>query len=211
MMIKPQDLAVALQLLLAPGQPFRELAHAVGVSPGEAHNAVQRLIAARLVRAPDRSVRVEALYEFLAGGVPYLYRIPGPLYPGAQRVAERSPVLAALLAELDRLRHGGAAERPTALNGIRDTVVRETATNAYRARSVAPVESRPRVVRLVSRDTAASDNLDATTTAGDRLMMLDELSRRMWELTGEPRVPVLQRRVVALRPRILSRVEHDRA
>lgn len=210
-MIKPQDLAIALQLLLAPGQPFRELAHAVGVSPGEAHNAVQRLIAARLVRAPDRSVRVEALYEFLAGGVPYLYRIPGALYPGAPRVAERSPALAALLAELDRLRHGGAADRPTVLNGIRDTVVRETAHHAYRARPVARVESRPRAVRVVSRAASATDDLSATTTPGDRLMMLDELSRRMWELTGEPRVPGVKRRVVALRPRVISHAEHDRA
>lgn len=210
-MIKPQDLAVALQLLLAPGQPFRELAHAVGVSPGEAHNAVQRLIAARLVRAPDRSVRVEALFEFLAGGVPYLYRLPGALYPGAQHVAERSPALAALLAELDRLRYGVAAERPTVLRGIRDTVVRETAHHAYRARPFAQAESKHRAVRVVSRDVAGTDDLSTTTTAAERLAMVDELSRRMWEFTGEPRVPGVQRRIVALRPRVISHAEHDRA
>jgi DNA-binding Lrp family transcriptional regulator len=203
-MIKPQDLAVALQLLLHPGQPFRELAHAVGVSPGEAHNAVQRLIAARLVRAPDRSVRVDALHEFLAGGVPYLYRAPGALFPGARVVAERNPTLAALLALVDRLRRGGSGERPAALLAVRETV-----THAYRARPT--VDAAPRVVRVVSRDAAATDDLSATTSAADRLAIVDGLSRRMWELAGEPSVPVVRRQVMVLRPTVTAAVERAHA
>ena len=44
---KPADVAVALQFSLTPDAPYRELAGADGISHGEAHNAVRRLLAAR--------------------------------------------------------------------------------------------------------------------------------------------------------------------
>jgi len=78
--LKPADVAVALQLWLTPEAPYRALAEAVGVSHGEAHNAVQRLQAARLLRAGSRSVKGEALLEFLFGGVPYAFAAT----PGAE-------------------------------------------------------------------------------------------------------------------------------
>ena len=52
MPLKPADVAVALQLSLTPDVPYRELAAAVGISHGEAHNAVRRLQAARPPRRP---------------------------------------------------------------------------------------------------------------------------------------------------------------
>ena len=78
--LKPADVAVALQLWLTPDAPYRALAEAVGISHGEAHNAVQRLQAARLLRAGSRSVKAEALLEFLFGGVPYAFAAT----PGAE-------------------------------------------------------------------------------------------------------------------------------
>lgn len=80
MPLKPVDVAVALQLLLTPDAPYRALAEAVGISHGEAHNAVQRLHAARLLRAGSRSVKAEAVLEFLFGGVPYAFAAT----PGAE-------------------------------------------------------------------------------------------------------------------------------
>lgn len=77
--LRPHDVAVALQLALTPGAPYRGLAAAVGLSQGEAHNAVKRLVASRLVRSDGRSVNAAALLEFLAGGVPYVFPAePGP-------------------------------------------------------------------------------------------------------------------------------------
>ncbi len=73
MPLKPADVAVALQLSLTPDTSYRELAESVGISHGEAHNAVRRLQAARLLRAGSRVVKTEALLEFLSGGVPYAF------------------------------------------------------------------------------------------------------------------------------------------
>jgi DNA-binding Lrp family transcriptional regulator len=78
--LKPADVAVALQLTLTPDVPYRELAAAMGISHGEAHNAVRRLQAARLLRAGSRTVKTEALLEFLIAGVPYAYAAT----PGAE-------------------------------------------------------------------------------------------------------------------------------
>lgn len=80
MPLKPADVAVALQLALTPEAPYRELAGAVGISHGEAHNAVRRLQAARLLRAGSRTVKAEALLEFLLGGVTYVFAAT----PGAE-------------------------------------------------------------------------------------------------------------------------------
>ncbi|WP_396207072.1 MarR family transcriptional regulator [Gemmatimonas sp.] len=52
----------------------------MGISHGEAHNAVRRLQAARLLRAGSRVVKTEALLEFLLGGVPYVFAAT----PGAE-------------------------------------------------------------------------------------------------------------------------------
>lgn len=70
--LRPHDVAVALQLLLSPGLAYRELSHAVGISQGEAHNSVKRLIASRLARE-DRAVNSHALHDFVVSGVPYAF------------------------------------------------------------------------------------------------------------------------------------------
>lgn len=74
--LRPHDVAIALQLMLVPGMHYNELARAVGVSQGEAHNSVRRLIASRLVR-DTREVNALALHEFVTSGVPYSF--PGIL------------------------------------------------------------------------------------------------------------------------------------
>lgn len=95
MSLKPADVAVALQLALTPDAPYRELAAAVGISHGEAHNAVRRLQAARLLRAGSRTVKTEALLEFLLGGVPYAFAAtPGSDVRGVP-TAHAAPPLAA--------------------------------------------------------------------------------------------------------------------
>ena len=68
--LKPQDIAVALQLALTPGVTYAALAAATGLSQGEVHNAVRRLRGARLVLADAAQVHATALMEFLDDGVP---------------------------------------------------------------------------------------------------------------------------------------------
>jgi predicted transcriptional regulator len=93
--LRPHDVAVALQLVLSPGMPYRALAEKVGLSQGETHNAVKRLAAARLVRSDTRAVHLGALLEFLAGGVPYVFPAePGPEARGVATAHAASPLVA---------------------------------------------------------------------------------------------------------------------
>lgn len=71
--LKPQDIAVALQLALTPGLTYAALAATTGISQGEVHNAVRRLRGARLVLAEVTQVHGPALLEFLGSGVPYAF------------------------------------------------------------------------------------------------------------------------------------------
>ena len=75
--LRPADVAVALELALRPGQGLVPLATAVGISLGEAHNAVSRLRRARLLRPDERRIVAPALADFLVHGVPYAF--PGEL------------------------------------------------------------------------------------------------------------------------------------
>ncbi len=75
--LKPQDLAVAMKLLLLRDKPlsYAALAEAMHLSPYEAHAAVQRLVAARLIveTAERYQLAKEALREFLMHGARYAF------------------------------------------------------------------------------------------------------------------------------------------
>lgn len=91
--LRPHDVVVALQLALAPGKTYPALAKALGLSVGEAHNAVRRLVAARLVRRDDRAPNHAALLEFLTGGVPYAFATePGPEVRGVPTAHSAPPL-----------------------------------------------------------------------------------------------------------------------
>lgn len=99
--LRPGDVAVALELALRPAEAFVPLAQAVGVSLGEAHNAVRRLRAARLLAPDQRRVTATALVELLVSGVPYVF--PGVLGPAARGVptAWSAPPLSELFSGAD--------------------------------------------------------------------------------------------------------------
>lgn len=99
--LRPHDICVALQLVLTPGFSYRELAHDVGLSLGEAHNAVKRLEQARLFIPDPGRVNVPALLELLVHGVPYVF--PGQLGPDTQGVptAHSGPALVEHLSGVD--------------------------------------------------------------------------------------------------------------
>jgi len=75
--LKPQDLAIAFKLVLLQGVrlPYKTLAQQMHLSQFEAHAAMQRLVAARLVvDFEDRLLPVKsALRGFVLDGAPYAY------------------------------------------------------------------------------------------------------------------------------------------
>jgi hypothetical protein len=75
--LKPQDLAIALKLVALKGQwlPYAAMGESMRLSRFEAHAAVQRLMAARLVaevEGPPRPI-LAALRSFVIFGAPYAY------------------------------------------------------------------------------------------------------------------------------------------
>lgn len=75
--LKPQDLAIALKLVALQGRwlPYAALGDAMRLSRFEAHAAVQRLLAAKLVAVVDGQPRpvLAALRSFVLFGAPYAY------------------------------------------------------------------------------------------------------------------------------------------
>lgn len=102
--LHPHDVAIALQLALTSDAPYRAIADAVGLSQGEAHNAVKRLKESRLLRHDQRIVNAAALFDFIVSGVPYAFpAAPGPdtrgvptgfsAPPLANEIVSESPVV----------------------------------------------------------------------------------------------------------------------
>lgn len=76
MATKPQDVVVALKLVLADSnQSYALLGSSLGMSASEVHAAVRRLIEARLLEPDTKKVRVEALRNFLVHGVPFAFPV----------------------------------------------------------------------------------------------------------------------------------------
>lgn len=76
--LRPHDVVVALQLIIAPQETYARLSSAIGLSASEVHEAVKRLRISRLIGAGNtRRIEPRALEEFLIYGVPYAF--PGEL------------------------------------------------------------------------------------------------------------------------------------
>lgn len=77
--LRPQDLAVALQLAHQPEERYEQLAYVLGLSLSATHRAVQRLRQAGLVLPDKRKVNRSALLEFLRHGARYAFpAVRGP-------------------------------------------------------------------------------------------------------------------------------------
>lgn len=103
--LKPQDLAIALKLVALKGQwlPYATLGETMRLSRFEAHAAVQRLIAARLLAEGESSPRpvLAALRPFVLFGAPYAYpAVRGEMTTGFP-TAQGAPPLRDLIAPTD--------------------------------------------------------------------------------------------------------------
>ena len=95
--LRPQDLAVALQLAYQPEERYERLAYVLGLSLSATHRAVQRLRQAGLLLPDGRKVNRRALLEFLCHGARYAFpAVRGPEVrgvPTAWSVPELMPQL----------------------------------------------------------------------------------------------------------------------
>jgi hypothetical protein len=75
MVLKPQDVVVCLALLSTEAErlSYPALARRVGLSLSETHAAVRRATHAGLVQPDGRTVRRQALLEFLVHGLKYVF------------------------------------------------------------------------------------------------------------------------------------------
>jgi hypothetical protein len=90
----PQDVAVALELALVPGEQYESLSRALHIGTGAAHRSVQRLERAGLLVPSERQVVRGALLEFLSHGLRYaFFAEPGSIALGVP-TAHSAPPLA---------------------------------------------------------------------------------------------------------------------
>ena len=74
MALKPQDIFIALKLLLeGQGVGYASLANFLGMSASEVHAGVGRLGQARLLMPGAKQVRRQPLCEFILHGLPYVF------------------------------------------------------------------------------------------------------------------------------------------
>lgn len=77
MALKPQDVAVVLQISRSPSKrpPYQRLASALWMSPSEVHAAVQRAQISHLLHGPELGERpnLTAIEEFLVHGLKYVF------------------------------------------------------------------------------------------------------------------------------------------
>lgn len=93
--LRPVDVAVALDLALRPGPTFAQIAADLRISQSTAHQAVRRLVAAGLVRPSPRGYRatLAALEEFLLHGVRYAFPASRSRRQRGVPTAHAAPVL----------------------------------------------------------------------------------------------------------------------
>jgi DNA-binding Lrp family transcriptional regulator len=137
--LRPADVAVALALCLEENQSYPRLAQAVGISLGEAHNAVRRLTRAKLISLTGRRPIRPALAEYLTSGVPYSF--PAEIGPDTRGVAT-----------------AGAAESPGRARSSTPVMVWPSSEGTLRGQSVTPLypgatslpERNPRLYQMLA-------------------------------------------------------------
>lgn len=99
--LHPQDVVVALKLVLHPGLTIQQLADSLGLSLSAVHRSVSRATAAGLLRADRRPVR-HAIREFVLHGLRYAFpAVRGSMTPGMPTAHAALPLSDLIHADLD--------------------------------------------------------------------------------------------------------------
>ena len=92
--LKPQDVAVALRLAMSPGASYAQLGADLSMSQSTAHESVERLQLAGLLRPESRVVNRHSLLEFLEHGLRYMFPAKPEWRARGVPTAYSSPALA---------------------------------------------------------------------------------------------------------------------
>ena len=93
--MRPQDIVVLLKIISIRDDKWRniDIANAVGISPSEVSEALNRCKIAKLIDSKKRNVNINAFTEFLVYGLKYVFPTePGGLVKGVPTAHSAAPV-----------------------------------------------------------------------------------------------------------------------
>lgn len=93
--MRPQDIVVLLKIVSIADDNWRniDIANAIGISPSEVSEALNRCKIARLVDSKKRKVNVNSFMEFIIYGLKYVFPTePGAIVKGIPTAHSASPI-----------------------------------------------------------------------------------------------------------------------
>ncbi len=93
--MRPQDIVVLLKIISIRNDNWRniDIANAIGISPSEVSEALNRCKIARLIDSKKRKVNINSFEEFLIYGLKYVFPTePGAIVKGIPTAHSASPI-----------------------------------------------------------------------------------------------------------------------
>ena len=93
--MRPQDIVVLLKIISMTDDKWRnmDIANAVGISPSEVSEALNRCKIAKLIDSKKRKVNINSFTEFLIYGLKYVFPTePGAIVKGIPTAHSASPI-----------------------------------------------------------------------------------------------------------------------
>ena len=93
--MRPQDIVVLLKIISIGDNNWRniDIANAIGISPSEVSEALNRCKIARLIDSKKRKVHINAFKEFLIYGLKYVFPVePGAIVKGIPTAHSAAPI-----------------------------------------------------------------------------------------------------------------------
>lgn len=93
--MRPQDIVVLLKIISIRNDDWRniDIANAIGISPSEVSEALNRCKIARLIDSKKRKVNINSFEEFLVYGLKYVFPTePGAIVKGIPTAHSASPI-----------------------------------------------------------------------------------------------------------------------
>jgi len=93
--MRPQDIVVLLKIISINNDDWRniDIANAIGISPSEVSEALNRCKIARLIDSKKRNVNINSFEEFLVYGLKYVFPTePGSIVKGIPTAHSASPI-----------------------------------------------------------------------------------------------------------------------